>query len=161
MDEIHDLLAIDKLGDLTLSISVPRYFSGNVLYQITTRGTPRLIKTAEAHSFQGHIVKSVSDIIYNKIKFDNYLLLNNKKILLENIKCYDLDCNFIGNYDTWFMKNKRDLKKKDISNIFKPFEDALSMAIGIDDSKLVNLRLRKTIGDSNIIKLKMSFYGEF
>ena len=66
--------------------------------------------------------------------------------ILDNCVCYKAKFQFIAGEDYW-VNNKGSLKRIDLSNFIKLYEDAITESLGIDDSKCRKIETEKITSD--------------
>lgn len=97
--------------------------STNKLY-ILGRGGKHILKNPEVTEFQEIIVELCRDSMLNEI---NEFARKVKYVNLISVTCFLLD-NF---------------EHRDVTNLTKALEDALSRAIGVNDNRTIEFRIRK------------------
>jgi len=133
------------IDTMTLEIESDIICTGNQMYQISTRnGRPRLVKIDKVRAFQKDVVSQVDPLPSD---------------LVDRVKCYVVTAHVY--YYNWMTKANK-LRRIDLTNVWKPLEDALCNGLGLDDSLCADQRQIKYNRDRDtrlLVSLDYTFYG--
>lgn len=146
---LDSYMNITEHADIEIEFSIEKLFTGNTMYDFVS---PR--NTSVVHvMLSDNVRKMKSDIIecINKLPEINQI-----KELTKKVKAYSVN---VIVYKGWLTKKKQ-LKKIDLTNIWKPVEDAVMEAVGMDDSLCVEETLCKAQSDSDnaVFRVKFMLY---
>lgn len=131
-NQLPDRLKLEEIGRLTLMIHTNYSFSGNHMYYISGRqGRPRLIKYEDLQHWQNLIAEEVEGI------FEDYDS--------DTIFGYEVHA-MIDQGESGWLTNGNWLRRTDLTNIWKPLEDALATHF-CDDSQCYSQRMEKFLFD--------------
>jgi hypothetical protein len=138
-------------------IEVPFLFTGNLMYRAATGyskhgGQQVWIKKAkDAQTLQKHVAAAIYDMGLQNACAD--------------ADAYVSETGFLAPKDYWLVNCGSSLRKKDLTNFWKPIEDALLMGVrkkwmyglGIDDSKAIKQTQFKDFLDKGDEIIKIVF----
>lgn len=122
---------LEEIKTITFCISIPYYFTGNMMYKTQKVGNRVWVRKAdEVIVLQRHIEAEIYRLGVKAPK---------------DIYCYEVYIAFCSSKNDWFINNNTRLRKIDLTNIWKPIEDAIFNALNIDDSLGVHISLSKCL----------------
>jgi len=116
---------------IKLCLELPYFFTGNLMYRPVHRGGKTWMrKVDEVTRLQNVIIRQIEAL---GVKVEN------------KSSWYTIHAAFTFKKLDWVTKEDNTMRKIDLSNLWKPIEDAISKALGIDDSKCVLVVLSKCL----------------
>lgn len=144
--EVLNQLNIIEGREGTLSFIVPKFFTSNMMYDfVSAKGTNKV------HVVLNNNVREMKADIVRQLENNSY------KGKLIDVKAFSVH---VIMYSAWLTKS-RHLKKIDLTNIYKPIEDAIMDAIELDDSLCVDERLSKAVNEeypSGTLEVNFKFF---
>lgn len=131
--ELLDRMKITEMVDFEVEFHLDKYYTGNMMYDFVS---PR--NTSKVHVVLNNDVREMKADIVNQISKLPQVIENKDE--LKEVKAYFVNVIL---YSEWATKKYKSLKKIDLTNIYKPVEDAIMEALGMDDSLCVEERLSK------------------
>ena len=126
-------LKIEEELSFEVKFYLKKYYTGNMMYDFVS---PR--NTNVVHVMLNDDVRAMKESITGQIRNLPHVIENKDEI--KKVKAYSV---YVILYNSWATNKFKSLRKIDISNIWKPVEDAVMEALEVDDSKCVDLRVVK------------------
>lgn len=148
--ELLDYLKVSEHVTFDINFHLEKYYTGNMMYDFVS---PK--NTAKVHVMLNENVRSMKKDIVEQISQLPKVIANKDE--LKEVKAYFVHVIL---YNEWATKGKS-LKKIDLTNIYKPVEDAIMEALGIDDSLCIDERLTKAQCDENnkgLVEVKFNLF---
>ena len=147
MSNIIERLRLVPIATITDMVTIDEICTSNHMYQISRWGKRKvLVKKPSIAKIQSSIEKQ---------------LVHLRPEIPENFICFSILVKFIFDAETFLLKYKDELKRRDLTNLYKPIEDGICSGLGIDDSKSIKNDLRKFIVNDSDQPYKIAFNIEF
>jgi Holliday junction resolvase RusA-like endonuclease len=117
--------------NITFCLKLPYFFTGNLMYRAVHRGGKTWMRKVDE-------VTHLQDAIIEQVKALEVEIKNKDS-------WYTIHAAFTFNKLDWVTNEENTMRRIDLTNLWKPIEDAISKALGIDDSKCVLLVLSKCL----------------
>lgn len=137
--ELLDRLKVTEMQEFNVNFQLEKYYTGNMMYDFVS---PR--NTAKVHVMLNSDVRAMKESIVDQITKLPQVIKNKEE--LKEVKAYVVHVIL---YNEWATKKYKSLKRIDLTNIYKPVEDAIMEALGMDDSLCVEERLSKAVCNEN------------